>query len=113
MYRWTTHAHAALTILMTYTRDALGITPESYMTVAVFDEVKNRVVDTGEMSWLSISSVDIFSLPLPFFPVERGWKQTAVQLRNTIAQSKENVDVCSKVHVEHEHAVVELDVIGW
>jgi len=28
-------------------------------------------------------------------------------------ESKENVDVCSKVHVEHEHAVVELDVIGW
>ncbi|KAF8260878.1 hypothetical protein EI94DRAFT_1747322 [Lactarius quietus] len=36
-------------------------------TVAVFDEVKNRVVDTGEMSWLVGSrSALLISSPFPF-----------------------------------------------
>jgi len=73
-YRGQRRAHAALTLLLSYARDTLGVRTESFVvrigasnarsialfaalgfsvvrTVAVFDEVEMRVVDTGSMSW--------------------------------------------------------------
>ena len=73
-YRGQRRAHAALTLLLSYARDTLGVRTTSFVarigasnarsialfaalgfgvvrTVAVFDEVEMRVVDPGDMNW--------------------------------------------------------------
>ena len=73
-YRGQRRAHAALALLLSYACDTLSVRPESFVarigagnarsialftalgfsivrTVAVFDEVEMRIVDTGNMSW--------------------------------------------------------------
>ncbi len=73
-YRGQRRAHGALALLLSYARDTLGVQTESFVarigtnnarsialfialgfgivrTVAVFDEVEMRVVDSGVINW--------------------------------------------------------------